>query len=294
MDYIKPTRMDRIVLGITYTLLFLGVLMIVGPLIYVVVASFMEPTALLNKGISFDLSDYNLEGYKLILSDENIIRGFLNALLYSSVFTVITVTVCVFAGYPLSLDAFIGRKIIMTLFIITMFFGGGLIPTYLVVKQLGMLDSIWALVIPGAVSVWNIILARTFFRSLPKELNEAAKIDGGSDIMIFFKIVLPLSKPIVFVLALYAFVGHWNDFFQSLIYLDSQDKYPLQLVLRRILILNKVDPNIVASVKEQAELARLSELMKYAAIVISSIPLLVMYPFFQKYFEKGVMVGTLK
>ncbi|WP_341282241.1 carbohydrate ABC transporter permease [Paenibacillus sp. FSL H8-0537] len=294
MDYIKPTRMDRIVLGITYTLLFLGVLMIVGPLIYVVVASFMEPTALLNKGISFDVADYNLEGYKLILSDDNILRGFLNALLYSSVFTVITVTVCVFAGYPLSLDAFIGRKMIMTLFIITMFFGGGLIPTYLVVKQLGMLDTIWALVIPGAVSVWNIILARTFFRSLPKELNEAAKIDGGSDIMIFFRIVLPLSKPIVFVLALYAFVGHWNDFFQSLIYLDSQDKYPLQLVLRRILILNKVDPNIIASVKEQAELARLSELMKYAAIVISSIPLLVMYPFFQKYFEKGVMVGSLK
>jgi putative aldouronate transport system permease protein len=215
-------------------------------------------------------------------------------LLYSSVFTVITVTVCVFAGYPLSLDAFVGRKIIMTLFIITMFFGGGLIPTYLVVKQLGMLDTIWALVIPGAVSVWNIILARTFFRSLPKELNEAAKIDGASDLMIFFKIVLPLSKPIVFVLALYAFVGHWNDFFQSLIYLESQDKYPLQLVLRRILILNKVDPNIVSSIQEQAELARLSELMKYAAIVVSSIPLLVMYPFFQKYFEKGVMVGSLK
>lgn len=294
MDNIKPTKMDRIVLGITYTLLFLGVLVIVGPLIYVVAASFMEPTALLNKGISFNIADYNLEGYRMILSDDNIIGGFLNALLYSSVFTVITVTVCVFAGYPLSLDAFVGRKIIMTLFIITMFFGGGLIPTYLVVKQLGMLDTIWALVIPGAVSVWNIILARTFFRSLPKELNEAAKIDGASDLMIFFKIVLPLSKPIVFVLALYAFVGHWNDFFQSLIYLESQDKYPLQLVLRRILILNKVDPNIVSSIQEQAELARLSELMKYAAIVVSSIPLLVMYPFFQKYFEKGVMVGSLK
>jgi putative aldouronate transport system permease protein len=294
MDNIKPTKMDRIVLGITYTLLFLGVLVIVGPLIYVVAASFMEPTALLNKGISFNLADYNLEGYRMILTDDSIIGGFLNALLYSSVFTVITVTVCVFAGYPLSLDAFVGRKIIMTLFIITMFFGGGLIPTYLVVKQLGMLDTIWALVIPGAVSVWNIILARTFFRSLPKELNEAAKIDGASDLMIFFKIVLPLSKPIVFVLALYAFVGHWNDFFQSLIYLESQDKYPLQLVLRRILILNKVDPNIVSSIQEQAELARLSELMKYAAIVVSSIPLLVMYPFFQKYFEKGVMVGSLK
>ncbi|MNM94655.1 L-arabinose transport system permease protein AraQ [compost metagenome] len=294
MDSIKPTKMDRIVLGIIYTLLFLFVVAIIGPLIYMVVASFMEPTALLNKGISFNLSDYNLEGYKMILSDDKIIGGFLNALLYSSVFTVITVSVCVFAGYPLSLDNFVGQKIIMTLFIITMFFGGGLIPTYLVVKSLGMLDTIWALVIPGAVSVWNIILARTFFRGLPKELNEAAKIDGASDLMIFFKIVIPLSKPIIFVLALYAFVGHWNDFFQSLIYLESPDKYPLQLVLRRILILNKVDPNIVASIKEQARLARLSEMMKYAAIVISSVPLLVMYPFFQKYFEKGVMVGSLK
>jgi len=294
MDSIKPTKMDRIVLGIIYTLLFLLVVAIIGPLIYMVVASFMEPTALLNKGLSFDFSDYSLEGYRMILSDDKIIGGFLNALLYSSVFTVITVSVCVFAGYPLSLDNFVGRKIIMTLFIITMFFGGGLIPTYLVVKSLGMLDTIWALVIPGAVSVWNIILARTFFRGLPKEMNEAAKIDGASDFTIFFKIVIPLSKPIVFVLALYAFVGHWNDFFQSLIYLESQDKYPLQLVLRRILILNKVDPNIVSSIKEQAELARLSELMKYAAIVVSSLPLLVMYPFFQKYFEKGVMVGSLK
>ncbi|MNW42566.1 L-arabinose transport system permease protein AraQ [compost metagenome] len=294
MDNIKPTKMDRVVLGINYTLLFLFVVAIVGPLIYMVAASFMDPTALLNKGISFDPADYNLEGYRMILSDDKIIGGFLNALLYSSVFTAITLSVCVSAGYPLSLDAFVGRKIIMTLFIITMFFGGGLIPTYLVVKSLGMLDTIWALVIPGAVSVWNIILARTFFRGLPKELNEAAKIDGASDLMIFFRVVIPLSKPIIFVLALYAFVGHWNDFFQSLIYLESADKYPLQLVLRRILILNKVNPNIVSSIKEQAELARLSELMKYAAIVVSSIPLLVMYPFFQKYFEKGVMVGSLK
>lgn len=294
MDSIKPTKMDKVVLSVIFTLLVLLVVAIIGPLIYMVVASFMEPTALLNKGLSFDFSDYSLEGYRMILSDDKIIGGFLNALLYSSVFTVITVSVCVFAGYPLSLNDFVGRKVIMTLFIITMFFGGGLIPTYLVVKSLGMLDTIWALVIPGAVSVWNIILARTFFRGLPKEMNEAAKIDGASDFTIFFSIIIPLSKPIVFVLALYAFVGHWNDFFQSLIYLENQDKYPLQLVLRRILILNKVDPNIVSSIKEQAELARLSELMKYAAIVVSSLPLLVMYPFFQKYFEKGVMVGSLK
>lgn len=294
MDFIKPSKVDRVILAINYTLLFLAVLIIIVPVIYIVVASFMEPTSLLNKGITFNPADYSLEGYRLILSNDAIIGGFVNALYYSAVFTLTTVTVCVLAGYPLSIDGFVGRKLVMTMFIITMFFGGGLIPTYLVVKQLGMVDTVWALVIPGAVNVWNVILARTFFRNLPKELNEAAKIDGASELLIFFRIVLPLSKPIIFVLALYAFVGHWNDFFQALIYLEDQDKYPLQLVLRRILILNQVDPNVVSSVREQAELARLSELMKYAVIVISSLPLIIMYPYFQKYFEKGVMVGSLK
>jgi putative aldouronate transport system permease protein len=294
MDLIKPSKMDRVILAINYAFLFLAVLVIIGPLIYVIAGSFIEPTALLNKGISFDLKDYSLTGYKLILSYDAITGGFANAMYYSALFTICTVVVSIFAGYPLSINEFVGRKLIMTMLIITMFFGGGLIPTYLVVKQLGMLDTVWALVIPGAVNVWNIILARTFFKGLPKELNEAAKVDGASDFLIYAKIVLPLSKPIIFVLSLWAFVGHWNDFFQALIYLSDQDKYPLQLVLRRILILNKPDPNVVSSIKEQAELSRLSELMKYSSIVISSLPLLVMYPFFQKYFEKGVMVGSLK
>lgn len=291
---IKPARLDRVVLTIIYILLTLAVLLVLGPLLYVVVASFMEPTALLNKGISFNLADYSVEGYKLILGNEAMLRGFINAIYYSAVFTIVTVLISVFAGYPLSIDDFVGKKGFMTLFIITMFFGGGLIPTFLVVKQLGMLNTVWAIILPTAINVWNIILARTFFKGIPKELKEAAKVDGASEQVIFLKIVMPLSKPILFVLALYAFVGQWNSYFDAMIYLEDQKLYPLQLVLRSILIQNQVDPGMITDRLAMAEMKRLSEIIKYASIVISSLPLLVMYPFFQKYFEKGVMVGSLK
>ncbi|WP_419874919.1 carbohydrate ABC transporter permease [Candidatus Pristimantibacillus sp. PTI5] len=294
MNYIKPTKADRLILGINSALLIFAVLVIVVPLIYIVVGSFMEPTALLNKGFSFDLKDYSLQGYNLILSDPSIIRGFGNSIYYSLAFTISAVSVTVLAGYTLSHRDLVGGKFFSTLILITMFFGGGLIPTYLVVKNLGLLDTVWALALPSAVSGYYVFLARTFFNTLPKELKEAAKIDGASEFQILLKVIVPLSKPIIFVLALYNFVGHWNDFFQAMIYLQDQDKYPLQMVLRRILILNKVDPNVVSDIQEQAELSRLSELMKYSSIVISSLPLLIIYPYVQKYFEKGAMVGSLK
>lgn len=290
----KPTRLDRFILPINYILLFFAVLIVVVPLIYVVVASFMEPTALLNKGISFHLADYSVQGYKVILSNHAMIRGFVNALFYSVAFSFVTVVVSIFAGYPLSVAGFVGKKFFTILFVVTMFFGGGLIPTYLVIKNLGMLDTVWAIILPTAVNVWNIVLARTFFSGIPNELNEAAKVDGASEVRIFFKIVLPLSKPIIFVLALYAFVGQWNSYFDALIYLKSANLLPLQLVLRSILIQNQVNPGMIADQLAMAELKRLSEIIKYSSIVISSLPLLVMYPFFQKYFEKGVLVGSLK
>ncbi|KRF04113.1 sugar ABC transporter permease [Paenibacillus sp. Soil766] len=290
----KPTRLDRFILAINYILLFFAVLIVVVPLIYVVVASFMEPTALLNKGISFHLADYSIQGYKVILSNHAMIRGFVNALFYSVAFSFVTLVVSIFAGYPLSVAGFVGKKFFTILFVITMFFGGGLIPTYLVIKNLGMLDTVWAIILPTAVNVWNIVLARTFFSGIPNELNEAAKVDGASEVRIFFKIVLPLSKPIIFVLALYAFVGQWNSYFDALIYLKSANLLPLQLVLRSILIQNQVNPGMIADQLAMAELKRLSEIIKYSSIVISSLPLLIMYPFFQKYFEKGVLVGSLK
>ena len=290
----KHTRLDRFILGVNYALLTLAVLLVAIPLIYVVIASFMEPTALLNKGISFKLSDYSFEGYRLIFSNNAILRGFLNSVFYSAAFAFVTVAVSVLAGFPLSMEGFKGHKFFMTIFVITLFFGGGLIPTFLVIKQLGMLNTVWAIIIPGAVNVWNIILARTFFKGIPKELSEAAKVDGASDMRIFMNIVIPLSKPIMVVLALYAFVGQWNSYFDALIYLENSKLYPLQLVLRSILIQNQVSPELITDRSVVAELKRLSEIIKYAAIVISSLPLFIMYPFFQKYFEKGVMVGSIK
>ncbi|MCK6207177.1 carbohydrate ABC transporter permease [Bacillus infantis] len=291
---IKHTRLDRIILNLNNLFLCLAVLVVLVPLVYVVIASFMDPTVLLNKGISFKLSDWSLEGYKLILSNDAMVRGFINSVIYSVGFALITVVVSLFAAYPLSIKGFVGKNLFMTLFMITMFFGGGLIPTYLVVKNLGMLDTMWAILLPGALNVWNIILARTYFKGIPYELHEAAKVDGASDVLIFFKIVLPLSKPIIFVLAMYAFVGQWNSYFDAMIYLDDPKLHPLQLVLRSILIQNQAEPGMISDQLAMAELKRISEIIKYSSIVVSSLPLIIMYPFFQKYFEKGVMVGSLK
>ncbi|WP_025688781.1 carbohydrate ABC transporter permease [Paenibacillus zanthoxyli] len=292
--FIKHSRLDRFILALNSTFLILAVLMVVLPLIYVVIASFMDPSVLLNHGLSFNISDWSLEGYKKILSNPAMIRGFGNAVFYASAFAILTVMVSICAGYALSDERLKGRSFFMTLFLITMFFGGGLVPTYLLVKNLGLLNTVWAVIIPGAVNIWNIILSRTFFKGVPKELREAANVDGASEMKIFLSVVLPLSKPIIFVLALYAFVGQWNSYFDAMIYLDNPSLHPLQLVLRSILIQNQVDPSMISDQLAMAEMKKLSEIIKYAAIVVSSLPLLIMYPFFQKYFEKGVMVGSLK
>lgn len=290
----KQSKFDRAVLGINKIFLVLAVMVVLFPLIYVVLASFMDPTTLLNKGISFKPEDWSLTGYEKILQDPAIIRGFVNSFIYSTLFAIFSVAISVAAAYPLSQKDFVGKKIIMGMFMVTMFFGGGLIPTYLLIKSLGMLDTIWALIIPGSVSIWNIILARTFIQGIPKEIFEAAEVDGATSWQIFYKIVLPLCKPILFVLALYAFVGQWNSYFDAMIYLKSEDLQPLQLVLRRILIQNQPSQMMISDQLAMAEIKKLSEIIKYSAIVISSLPLMIMYPFFQKYFEKGAMVGSVK
>ncbi|MBO0587788.1 MULTISPECIES: carbohydrate ABC transporter permease [unclassified Sporosarcina] len=291
MNYSKK---DRFLLMINKYVLIIATLIILLPLLYVLLASFLEPNVLLSKGISFNPDDWSVQGYVKILQNEAIIRGFFYSILYSVGFALATVIVSILAAYPLSVEGFRGTKVIMIFFLITMFFSGGLIPTYLVVKDLGMLNSIWAIILPGAISVWNIILARTYFRAIPKELQEAAKIDGASDLLIFFKIILPLSKPIIFVLALYAFVGQWNSYFDAMIYLEDAKLHPLQLVLRSILIQNEVQPGMIGDQLAMAELKKMSEMIKYSSIILSSLPLIIMYPFFQKYFEKGVMVGSIK
>lgn len=220
--------------------------------------------------------------------------GFKNAVLYSVIFTVISVAVTMLAAYPMSLPDFKGKKFFNTLFVITMFFNGGLIPTYLLINNIGLLDSMWAVILPGAFSVWNMIIARTYYQGIPRELREAADVDGASEMRYFFNILLPVCMPVVAVLALWQFVAMWNSYFDAMIYLNSASKQPLQLVLRSILIQSQPESGMIADIQSTAERAKMAELLKYATIIISSLPLLVMYPFFQKYFDAGIMAGSVK
>jgi putative aldouronate transport system permease protein len=291
---ITLTKFDRGVLLVNRILIGFLVLITLSPLLYVLIASFMDPFILRSQGLSLNPANWSLDGYKRVLQDPAIIRGFVNSIFYSFTYSALTVAVSILTAYPLSKQKLVGKRPITIFLMITMFIGGGLVPTYLLVKNFGMLNTVWAIILPGSINVWNIILARTYFKQLPAELEEAAIIDGANEMQIFFKIMLPLAKPIIFVLFLYAFVGQWNSYFDAMIYLNDADLQPLQLVLRKILIQNQPQQDMIGSATQMAEMAQLAELIKYSTIVISSLPLLVMYPFFQKYFDKGMMAGSLK
>lgn len=288
------SKFDKKVKWINRIVLVLLVILTILPLGYVLMASIMEPSILVTKGISFNPADWSFQGYQKIFRDKAIIRGFINSIFYATSFSLLTVFITMITAYPLSKKKLIGRRGIMNYFLVTMFIGGGLVPTYLLIKNLNMLNTVWAIIIPGAVNVWNIILARTYFIGIPEELSEAAKIDGANDIQVFFRIMMPLAKPIMFVLFLYAFVGQWNSYFDAMIYLKDPALEPLQLVLRKILIQNQPSTDMIGSQIQMAELKKIAELLKYATIVISSLPLLVMYPFFQKFFNEGVLLGSVK
>ena len=290
----RLTKSDKLIMGSGYIILAIFVLLIIIPLVYVLIASLMDPIELSNSGITFDFSKWSLEGYVRVFKDDMILRGFFNSMFYSISFALISVTVTLLAAYPLSKKEFVGRKFFNTLFIITMFIGGGLMPTYLLMDKLKLINTVWSILLPGAINVWNIMLAKTYFKSLPKELREASAIDGASEIKHFFKIILPVCKPIIAVLLLYQFVGQWNSYFDAMIYLDDAKLQPLQLVIRSILIQNTPATGMIADIQSTAAMAKIAELLKYSTIVISSLPLLIMYPFFQKYFDKGILGGSIK
>ena len=288
-----PTE-DKTLLIIGYVILGLFIVAIILPMIYIILASFIDPVTLQNKGLTFDFSKWTVTAYTRVLENKQIWVGFGNALLYSVLFTIISVVVTLLAAYPMSRNDFKGKKFFNTIFVITMFFGGGLIPTYLLISNLGMLDTIWAILIPGAFSVWNMIIARTYYMGIPADLQEAAEIDGATEMVYFFKILLPVCTPIIATIAMWQFVGMWNSYFDAMIYLNSASKQPLQLVLRAILIQSQPEPGMVSDMQSTAERAQLAELLKYATIIISSVPLLIMYPFFQRYFDSGIMAGAVK
>ncbi len=285
---------DKMIIFGGYVLLGIFAVLIFIPLAYVVIASFMDPTVLNNQGISFQLKDWTLDAYGRVLKNNMIWRGFLNSFFYSTAFTVISVFITLLAAYPMSKKELVGRKFFNTIFLITMFFGGGLIPTFILINQLHMVNTIWAILIPGSFNVWNMILARTYYQSIPGELREASQLDGASEVEHFFRIMMPVCKPIIAVLVLWTFVGMWNSYFDALIYLNDANLQPLQLVLRSILVQNTPQPGMIADIQSTAEMAKVAELLKYATILVSSLPLLIMYPFFQKYFDQGVMVGSVK
>ena len=292
--FAKYSRQDKVLLTIGYVLLGLFVIAIIVPMIYIVVASFMDPITLQNKGITFDFSKWTTTAYERVMTNSQIWIGFKNAVLYSVLFTVVSVTVTLLAAYPLSRADFRGKGFFNVIFMITMFFGGGLIPTYLIVSNLGLVDSMWAVILPGAFSVWNMTIARTYYRGIPQELREAADVDGASELTFFFKILLPVCTPVIAVLTLWQFVAMWNSYFDAMIYLNDSAKQPLQLVLRSILIQSQPESGMIADMQSTAARAQLAELLKYATIIISSLPLLIMYPFFQKYFDSGIMAGAVK
>ena len=297
MNKKKITRysgQDKALLTIGYILLGLFVVAIIVPMVYIIVASFMDPITLQNKGITFDFSKWTATAYERVMTNSQIWIGFKNAVIYSVVFTVVSVVVTLLAAYPLSRADFRGKGFFNVIFIITMFFGGGLIPTYLIVSNLRLVDSMWAVILPGAFSVWNMTIARTYYRGIPQELREAADVDGASELTFFFKILLPVCTPVIAVLVLWQFVAMWNSYFDAMIYLNDSAKQPLQLVLRSILIQNQPESGMIADMQSTAARAQLAELLKYATIIISSLPLLIMYPFFQKYFDSGIMAGAVK
>ena len=293
-EFAKLPTGDKTILLIGYVILGLFILAIILPVVYIILASFIDPITLQNSGLTFDFSKWTLTAYERVLGNSQIWVGFKNALIYSILFTVISVVVTLLAAYPMSRTDFKGREFFNVIFVITMFFGGGLIPTYLLISNLGMLDTIWAILLPGAFSVWNMIIARTYYMGIPKDLQEAAEIDGATEMIYFFKILLPVCTPIIATIAMWQFVGMWNSYFDAMIYLNSASKQPLQLVLRSILIQSQPEPGMVSDMQSTAARAQLAELLKYATIIISSLPLMIMYPFFQKYFDNGIMAGAVK
>jgi len=271
-------------------------ILIAYPLYYVLIASVSNPYDVY-AGKTFLLpSGFTLDGYKAVFADANLVTGFLNSVKYTVIGTVFSVVMIYLTAYPLSVKNLPGRKFFSILFIITMYFGGGLIPTYLVVKQTGLINNMWALFLPGGVAVGNMIIVRNYFEnSIPKEMIEAAKIDGATHWQTFTRVIVPLSKPIMAVMVVYSMVAYWNDWFTALIYLPGMEKAPLPLVLRNVLIKSSVSAAQASTISGgYAELNKLTEMIKFSSIIVAALPMLIIYPFVQKYFEQGMMAGAVK
>ncbi len=285
---------DKIIMFIISVVLWVSVILILIPIVFIIASSFSSADAIASGLVYFWPVNFTLLGYKTILSSDYIIKGFMNTCIYTFLGTLVSVIFTILAAYPLSRKDIVGRNFLMFLFAFTMLFNGGMIPTYLVVRQLGMINTVWAMVLPNALSVWNVIITRTYFQStIPVDLYESASLDGCRDYKFVLKIVMPLSKPIIAVNVLLYAVGQWNSYFPALLYLDNPDMRPLQIVLRDILISGLNMPNLT-DVKAVVDQQYLKNLLQFSLIIVSSLPVMLLYPFIQKYFVKGIMIGAIK
>lgn len=270
-------------------------IVVLYPIIYIVSSSFSSANAIIAGRVWLLPVQPSLKAYEAVFRNKQVVTGYANSIIYTAGGTVISVLLTIAAAYPLSRKFLPGRKIFTGMFVFTMLFSGGLIPTYFVVRNVGLIDTRWAIILPNALSIWNLMVTLTYFRtSLSEELFEAAVLEGASDFRMLISIVLPLSQAIIAVIALYYAIGLWNSYFDALIYLKSSSKFPLQIILRNILIINQSDLSMGADMVAMARRQGMADVMKYALIVISSAPLLMVYPFVQKYFVKGVMLGSIK
>ncbi|WP_223830039.1 carbohydrate ABC transporter permease [Paenibacillus arenilitoris] len=292
---IRGASDDKVFDAIVYAIAAVIIVIVLYPLLYIVGASFSDPARVISGEVWLLPKGFTMDAYTNILHDDRIWTGYRNTIFYTVVGTVINILMTLLAAYPLSRPDLPLRNGIMVLITLTMFFGGGLIPTYLLVKDLGMVDTMWALIVPGAIATYNLIVMRTYFQSsIPWELQEAAHIDGCSNWRLLISIILPLSKPILAVMVLFYAVGHWNSFFNALIYIRDEALHPLQLVLREILLISQTAMTDSSSVVGMEDKILLAESIKFAVIIVSSLPVLVMYPFVQRHFVKGVMIGSVK
>ncbi|WP_219838622.1 carbohydrate ABC transporter permease [Paenibacillus sp. R14(2021)] len=292
---IRESYGDKLFLTAVYVFLAIILVVVLYPLIYILSSSFSSPQAVISGKVWLLPVDFSLAGYKAIFSNPQIMTGYGNSLFYTTFGVLINVSLTIMLAYPLSRTTFYGRNVIMGFLVLTMMFSGGLIPYYLTVKNLHLLDTRWAMLLPGAMAVWQVIIARTFFQSsIPKELGEAAELDGCSDFGFLWRVVLPLSKPILAVLVLMYAVSQWNAYFEALIFLKSQNLFPLQIILRNILILNSIDSSMMVDANKMAAMQGLRDLLKFSLIVVATLPVLAIYPFVQKYFVQGIMIGSLK
>ncbi|RSX49248.1 carbohydrate ABC transporter permease [Bifidobacterium castoris] len=289
----KKTPSDVVFEVVLAIIIVVILLVILYPLWFVIIASFSDPAAVATGQVTLLPKGFSLGGYAKILADTRIWIGYRNTIIYTLLGTAVNLAVTIPAAFAMSRREFKPRRIIMFLFAFTMFFSGGLIPSYLLMKQLGLLNSIWVFILPGAFGVYNMIIARSFFESsIPEELYDSARVDGTSYFGFFFRIVLPLSSAIIAVIALYCFVGHWNDYFTGLIYIRDQDKQPLQNILQMILLANQTEHGGASMSALQSQ--NFADQIKFGIIIVSTLPLMVIYPFLQKYFNKGVMIGAVK